>query len=182
MPVPLAPISSIGAFWWLIGVAVASLLISGVIATTLHVSRTGYVAPLAIIAAAAWAGFYAWAGLDLGSSLTTNWGSGIGGGILVGIITGLAITRIPATLHRHGSAEGLALAWEGLVYGVAEGCCCRPCRPLLPGPPRRAWGGATWVLGRQPWGPARRSSSPTTLAITTTATGCWCPSPSPACC
>jgi hypothetical protein len=121
MPVPANVSDSSGSVWWLIAVVVASFVVSWLAGNRLHLTRTSYIAVLALATAALAGGYFAWIDVDLGTVLAANWAWGLVGGVVAGAITAFAITRMPATLHRHGIEEGVAYAWEGVVYGIAEG-------------------------------------------------------------
>ena len=121
IPFPGEPADPAGSLLWLLAIIVASFLVSWLFATRWRVRRDPYIAVLGVVTFGLAAGYLLWAGIDFGEVLSSAWVPGLAAGAIAGAITALAMTRMPATLHRHGADEGIAFAWEGLVYGVTEG-------------------------------------------------------------
>jgi hypothetical protein len=121
MPVPIEQAPWTGSALWLIGLTVASFLVSWLAGNRLQLPRTGYIAVLLVVTAGLTGGYLAWLRIDFGTVLETGWGWGLLAGILAGAVTAAGMTRMPATGHLSGAAEGIAFAWQGLVYGVTEG-------------------------------------------------------------
>ena len=105
---------------WLGEIAIASFLVSWVLTDVFDVRRAPYVGALAIVAAALTAGYLSWS--DQGVSFWThNWAWGLVGAVVTGALLARGVSRIPMpshTAHHVVAGEG---AWEGLVYGAAEG-------------------------------------------------------------
>ncbi len=121
MPVPNGAMEWSGSVWWLIGVIAMSFAVSWLAGNRLRLARGPYIVVLAVVTAGLAGGYLVWVGIGLGATLAAGWGWGLLAGVLVGAITAAAMTRMPATLHRHGREERVAFAWEGLIYGTAEG-------------------------------------------------------------
>jgi hypothetical protein len=121
LPFPGEPADAVGSLLWLLVIIAASFLVSWLFATRWRVPRNPYIAILGVMTIGLTAGYLLWIGLAIGDVLTTGWVVGLVAGAAAGAITALAMTRMPSTLHRHGADEGIAFAWEGLVYGVTEG-------------------------------------------------------------
>ena len=121
IPFPVEPPDPAGSLLWLLAIVGSSFLVSWLFATRWRVPRGPYVAVLGVLTIGLTAGYLLWLGVAIGDVLATAWAAGLAAGAVAGAITALAMTRMPATLHRHGTDEGVALAWEGLVYGVTEG-------------------------------------------------------------
>ncbi len=121
IPFPSEPSDPAGSLIWLLAIIVASFLVSWLFATRWRVRRGPYIAVLSMLTIGLTAGYLLWLGVAAGDVLATAWAAGLAAGAVAGAITALAMTRMPATLHRRGADEGIAFAWEGLVYGVTEG-------------------------------------------------------------
>lgn len=121
MPVPVPAASWAGSLLWLIGLSVAAFAVSWLFANRLRTGRFLYVGVLFLVTGALSAGYVAWLGLSAGEVLTTRWGWGLLAAPIAGAFPAFGMTRLPASNRRTGRALGIALVWEGLVYGVAEG-------------------------------------------------------------
>jgi hypothetical protein len=111
-----------GTYFVALGVIVAGSFLVTYLSTDLgHMARAPYVGLLAVVTGAmTWA--YLWAsGTDPGQFLRTGWAWGLLGAALAGAITGLQARRWPTLGKPSGPALVGKLAWEGLVYGAAEG-------------------------------------------------------------
>jgi hypothetical protein len=112
--------------WTEAGVLLTLLVVAGFlvswIATDLgHVARRPYIALLALVAGAMTAAIV-WSGdVSVADAVTHNWQRGLAGGVATGLVLGFGMRRMPATLRRSGRALHAAEAWEGVVYGTAEG-------------------------------------------------------------
>jgi hypothetical protein len=116
---PQTTIAWAGALLWLLGIATAAFLVSWVLTDRLHLRRTPYVGALAALAAALTAGYLAWSGA--GTALwTTRWAWGLLGAAVVGALLARLVWRLPAA-HAPSGVSGVAAAWQGVVYGTAEG-------------------------------------------------------------
>lgn len=108
-----------GALLWLLGIAVAAFLVSWVLTDRLHLRRTPYVGALVALTAGLTGGYVAWSGA--GAALwTTRWAWGLFGAGVVGAVLARLVSRLPAA-HAPAGVSGVAAAWEGVVYGTAEG-------------------------------------------------------------
>jgi hypothetical protein len=121
IPFPSQAAEPIGSILWLVAIIAGSFLVSWLVGTRWQIRRGPYIAVLGIATLMLTAGYLLWIGLDIGTVLATSWAQGIVAGIAAGAILGVALRRMPATLHRHGTEEGVAVGWEGVVYGVSEG-------------------------------------------------------------
>jgi hypothetical protein len=108
-----------GALLWLLGIAAAAFLASWVLTDRLHLRRTPYVGALAALTAVLTGGYVAWSGA--GAALwTTRWAWGLLGAAVVGALLARLVARLPAA-HAPAGVGRVAAAWEGVVYGTAEG-------------------------------------------------------------
>jgi hypothetical protein len=121
VPVPVTAVPWVGSLLWLMGLAASSFAVSEVAATKCRVARGSYIGVLTLVTAALTVGYIAWAGLDPIQLLTTHWAWGIAAALAVPAALSGLITRRPIE-HRHsGGSLGVALLWESVVYGIAEG-------------------------------------------------------------
>ena len=121
MPVPVTPVPWVGSLLWLIGVAAASFAVSEVVATKYRLAREPYIGVLTLVTAALTVGYVVWAGLDPVQLLTTHWAWGIAGAMLVPLVLSVLISHRPVERRFTGSSPAVAVLWESVVYGVAEG-------------------------------------------------------------
>jgi hypothetical protein len=117
MPAP----SWTGSLLWLIGLSVAAFAVSWLLANWLRLGRSLYIGALFVITGALSVGYVAWLGLGAGDVLTTRWGWGLLAAPVFAAFPAFGMTRLPASNRRTGRALGIALVWEGVVYGVTEG-------------------------------------------------------------
>ena len=118
---PLADLG-IGDALMLLGIITAlSFAVSWIATDVLHVSRTPYIAILALTTGLATAATVAIAEVPVDRLFLENWEEGVLMGLVAGAIGGVAIRKLPATFHRSGRRLWQAEAWEGVVYGIAEG-------------------------------------------------------------
>jgi hypothetical protein len=106
---------------WLIGVAAASFAVSEIVATKYRVAREPYIGVLTLVTAALTVGYVAWAGLDPVQLLTTHWAWGIAAAMLVPLVLIVPIRRRPVEERSTETSPAVALLWESVVYGIAEG-------------------------------------------------------------
>jgi hypothetical protein len=92
-----------------------------VTADKLRIPRTPYIAVLTVVTAAMTAGYVAWTGIGVVDFLTTRWAWGLIAAPLVGAFLIVGMTKLPGGQRLTGRRLGIALLWEGLVYGVSEG-------------------------------------------------------------
>jgi hypothetical protein len=112
--------------WTEAGVLLALLVVAGFlvswIATDLgHMARRPYIALLALVAGGMTAAIALSGDVSVTDAVTHNWQRGLVGGVGTGLVLGFGMRKMPATLRRSGRALHTAEAWEGVVYGIAEG-------------------------------------------------------------
>ncbi len=118
--------------WWMtlsaVGViAAAAFVLPWVLTSVLRVRRGVYLTGLMLGTGALTYGYLAWSGTRAGAFLTHFWGWGIVGAVVSGAITAGAIAvganrrGLPKPSRRRGGRMLAAFAWEGVLYGAAEG-------------------------------------------------------------
>lgn len=100
---------------------IGGFLVSWVTTDVAQIGRRRYIGVLALatvpaIALTAWA-----ADTPLSSLIADHWPAGIVGGVATSGVLAVAMWKIPATMHRSGRELIDADAWEGVIYGTAEG-------------------------------------------------------------
>jgi hypothetical protein len=101
-------------------ISVVAFLVTWVVTDLGHVSRTLYVAILAVTTIILWVGYMAWSGTSVDALTTARWGWGIlAGGLAAGLIVPL-VRRLPLGPRPHGAQLVGRVIWEGVVYGPAE--------------------------------------------------------------
>ena len=121
MPVPESPGAWWGSLLWLVGLGAIAFVLAWLTGTRLRIRRTAYIPILFAVTAALTVGYVTWLDLGHGDALTARWGWGIVGGVVVGVILLPAIRKQPVDRHLDRRQLPVTLAWEGVVYGVAEG-------------------------------------------------------------
>ena len=121
MPVPEASISWLGALGWLLAIIAAGFLVTWVLTDVLGMRRTPYILLLALLTGGLTWGYLAWSDTSPGSFLTNHWGWGVLGAAVTGTILGALMRAQPGGPRPHGWRLAGTLAWEGVVYGTAEG-------------------------------------------------------------
>ncbi len=117
---PKIAMDGIDALAWLALIAVAGFLVSWVLTDLFHVGRALYVGVLAVVAAGLTAGYLTWS--DQGASFWTHdWAWGLLGALVTGAILARGVSRMPMPAHEHHHVVAGEGAWEGFVYGAAEG-------------------------------------------------------------
>jgi hypothetical protein len=105
---------------WLGLIAVAGFLVSWVLTDVFHVGRALYVGVLAVVATGLTTGYLTWS--DQGASFWTHhWAWGLLGALVTGAILARGVSRIPMAAHGPHHVVAGEGAWEGFVYGAAEG-------------------------------------------------------------
>jgi hypothetical protein len=117
---PGATVTWLQAASWLVGLLGVGFLVSWLATDVGHTPRRRYILVLAMVTVALTGGYLAWAGIGIGEWVTYNAGWGLLGGAIVAVPVARGITRLPATRPAR-QASPATLAWEGLVYGIAEG-------------------------------------------------------------
>ena len=115
IPVPVSPAWWVGPLLWLAALAVVSFLVTWVAADKVRMRRTPYIAVLTVVAAMT-AAYTAWSGISVTAVLTIHWG--LAAAPLSGAFLIVGMTRLPVTRRLTGRRLGLALLWEGVVYGT----------------------------------------------------------------
>lgn len=121
MPVPASPIPWVGSLWWLVALAVVSFLVSWVAANRMRIPRTPYIGVLTVVTAAMSVGYVAWTGVGVGELLTAGWVWGLIAAPLSAALLIIGMTRLPVVQRLTGRRLAVALLWEAVVYGAAEG-------------------------------------------------------------
>ena len=102
-------------------IATAAFLVTWVFTDLLEIRRTAYVAILTFVVAALSLGYLAWSGTAWRDLVVDGWAWALLAGILAAGVMIPLVRRLPVHERAHGVAFGEVLAWEGFVYGVAEG-------------------------------------------------------------
>ena len=121
IPVPDVPAPWLGSLVWLVVLAAVSFLVTWVCTDKVGLRRRPYIAVLAATTGALGVGYVGWLGLGVADVLLTRWTIGLLVAPLVGAFLTVGIRRLPASERLHGRRLAVALVWEGVVYGVAEG-------------------------------------------------------------
>jgi hypothetical protein len=121
MPVSSSSVPWVGSLLWLVALTVVSFLVSWIAANRLQVRRTPYVGVLTAATAVMLFGYLAWSGLGFVDMLTARWAWGLVAAPLSAVFLVVGMTRLPVFRRLTGRELGIAVIWEGLVYGVAEG-------------------------------------------------------------
>ena len=96
-----------------------AFLVSWVLTEILRVGRARYVGALAALTGGLTAGYVAWTGAGA-RFWVERWAWGVLGAAVAGVLLARVASRIP-TSRRPGGVSGAVSAWEGVVYGSAEG-------------------------------------------------------------
>jgi hypothetical protein len=108
-------------------ITLVAFLVSWVLTDLVHLPRAAYLAALMIVTAALMYGYLAWSGTDAVAFLTQHWGWGLVGAVVSGGLgaRGIAMAAnrrgVPHPAHRGFARMSEDIAWEGLLYGAAEG-------------------------------------------------------------
>jgi hypothetical protein len=105
---------------WIALGACLGLLSSSVFASLWDLERAGFVGAHTMIVAAFTAAYGRWTGLDWREQLRRRWGAGVIGGALIGAMLAKSVLAQPSSPSPQGMDLLIALAWLGLVYGVAD--------------------------------------------------------------
>jgi hypothetical protein len=121
MPTAATSISWLGALGWLIAIAAVGFLAAWALTSRLGLRRTPYVAALALVSGGLSWGYLAWSDTSLTSFITDHWGWGLVGAAVAGAILATLSRHQPRGPRSQGWRLAATLAWEGVVYGSAEG-------------------------------------------------------------
>jgi len=101
-------------------ISVVAFLVSWVVTDLARVSRTPYVAILAVTTFALAGGYLAWSGTSVVDLVTDEWAWGLLGGVVAAVLLTPLVRRLPARPHPGGAPLVGRFLWEGVVYGTAE--------------------------------------------------------------
>jgi hypothetical protein len=121
MPTAATSISWLGVLGWLTAIAAASFLVAWVLTNLLGVRRTPYILVLALVTGGLTVGYLAWSDTSLTSFATNRWGWGLVGAAVAGALLARLSRHQPRGPRPQGWRLTATLAWEGVVYGSAEG-------------------------------------------------------------
>ena len=96
-------------------------VVSWLATDVVRMRRGPYIAVLAVATGGAVAITVALAKVPLADLLGHRWPQGLLAAAVTGAIVGIALRKMPGNLPRSGRALHVAEAWEGVVYGLAEG-------------------------------------------------------------
>jgi hypothetical protein len=105
----------------LIVVAVAAFGVAWLSGTRLHIRKGPYIPLLFAVTAGVSAGYVAWLGADVREIVLARWGWGLLVGMVVAAALARPARRQPVDRPVEGRQRSIALGWEGIVYGTAEG-------------------------------------------------------------
>ena len=101
-------------------ISIVAFLVTWVVTDLGRVSRTPYIAVLALTTISLAGGYLAWSGTGATDLVTTDWGWGVFGGVITAALVAPLVQRLPAGPRPHGAELARRLLWEGVVYGTAE--------------------------------------------------------------
>ena len=119
-----------GSLIWLCGVTSAAFLIAW-LSGRLHMRRAHYVPLLFALTAGLSVGYVAWLGVGFGDVAGTRWAWGLLAGVIAPILLFKPMQHQPVTRHVEGRQLRRELAWDGVVYGVAEGVLLSALPPYI---------------------------------------------------
>jgi hypothetical protein len=137
---------------WLLFLTGAAFGVAWLSGTRLHIRKPWYIALLASMTAVFAVGYVAWLGVGIRHALTARWGWGLLTATIVGALLIGPAAHQPIDRPLRGRQRSLALVWEGLVYGVAEGVLLSALPPFMAWQLVQAlgWNGAFGAFAR--WG------------------------------
>jgi len=116
----LIHVSWSAGFLWLAGIAAVAFLVSWTSSDLRPTRRVFYIPLLALVAGALTAAYLSWS--NAGTAFWTNrWGYGIGGAIVAGGLLTVLLNRRGIPGAEPGAITIGTVAWDGLLYGAAEG-------------------------------------------------------------
>lgn len=131
MPVPIHEPVWWGSLLWLIGIATSAFVIAWLPGTRLRIKRPVYVPMLLAVTAGLSAGYVAWLGIGVTDVITARWGWGLLAAVIIPVVLAEPISRQPVTMHVRGRRLAWEFAWEGGVYGTAEGVLLSALPPFV---------------------------------------------------
>jgi len=120
-----------GSLLWLVAVAVIAFGVAWLSGTRLHIRKGAYIPLLLAVTGGLSAGYLAWAGVGFNDVVTTRWEWGLLGGLVAAGLLAVPAARQPVDRPVHGRRRTVALAWEGIVYGAAEGVLLSALPPFI---------------------------------------------------
>lgn len=120
MPVAEHAFGWTGSGWAFLTIAVTAFLVTWVFTDRLRVSRTGYIAVLALVVAALAGDYLAWSGTPATDLVSSGRMRPLLAGLAAAAIVAPLVGRLPGRPHPRGAPLRRKLAWEGFVYGSAE--------------------------------------------------------------
>jgi hypothetical protein len=122
MTVPMAGVSWLQAGLWISGLLVMGFAVSWLLTDVAKIRRTPYILWLTVVTGTFTGAYLAAVGVSPMELLRHNAGWGVLAGVVVAIPITLGMRRLGEVSTEHRSRPTTTLvAWEGLVYGVAEG-------------------------------------------------------------
>jgi hypothetical protein len=123
------PITIWSQLIWLLALALASFLVTWLFTDLIHLGQTAFIGVLAVVSVSLVAGYLSWSNTDWVTFLSYQWYWGLVGAMIVGPLLIVMLVRGSRTQAQMFTPvprpEGMhlvgAIAWEGLVYGMAEG-------------------------------------------------------------
>src|SRR5215207_8308373 len=101
-------------------IAIVAFLVTWVVTDLGRVSRTPYIAVLALTTITLAGGYLAWSGTAVTDLVATDWGWGVLGGVVAAALVAPVVQRLGVGPRPHGAELAGRLLWEGVVYGTAE--------------------------------------------------------------
>ena len=100
--------------------ALAAFLVTWLVTDVLGIGRAAYIAILSLTVAALSAAYLSWSDMPTGELLSNPLWGALAGVIAAAIVFPL-VRKLPRRPHAKGGHLAALLAWEGVVYGIAEG-------------------------------------------------------------
>ena len=127
-------------------ISIVAFLVTWVVTDLGRVSRTPYIAVLALTTVTLAGGYLAWSGTAVLDVVTAGWGWGFLGGVLAAGLIAPFANRLRAGPRPHGSELAWRLVWEGAVYGTSEAILLAtlPVLAVWQAADALGWTDATW--------------------------------------
>ena len=131
MPVPITPAAWWGSLLWLLAVAAAAFAVAWLSGTRLHIRKGAYIPLLLAVTGGLSVGYIAWLDVGFEDVVTARWGWGLLGGAVAAVLLMVPAAKQPVDHPVHGRARTVAIAWQGTVYGTAEGLLLSVLPPFI---------------------------------------------------
>jgi hypothetical protein len=130
-------------------ISIVAFLVTWVVTDLAHVSRTPYVAILALTTLALAVGYVVASGTSIAELVTDGWGWGILGGVLAAALVAPLVRHLPSGPHPQGSQLVGRFLWEGVMYGTAEAILLAtlPVLAVWQAADALGWTDAAWAKG-----------------------------------